>query len=126
MKLTNEKMINFINLNIGEKHLPIRLAHAIALNAEAIAPAIKIYDKKRQELLEKYAEKDANGEIIAKDGHCNIIDQENWSRDFRELLESEAEITVTKISVDVLEKCDSDDFDSLSIGELSTIGFMIE
>ncbi|MCB6992443.1 hypothetical protein LI177_02955 [bacterium 210820-DFI.6.37] len=126
MKLTNDKIINFLNLEISKKRLPIRLAYAISVNAAAIAPAVEAYNKQRKELLEKYAEKDEDGNLVARDGQYKIVDPEGWNRDIMELLSAEAEVNISSVPVEVLEKCDEPQFYNLSIDELNAINFMIE
>lgn len=121
MKLTNRQIINFLNTPIVTKNLPIKLAYAVAANIEASQPALKAYNKKREELVEKHAIKDEKGELTSE-----FKNPESWNEDINELLDAEAEINITMIPQETLEKCDMVEFDNLSVPELIAIGFMIE
>lgn len=125
MKITNGQIINFLNAGVGNKQLPIKLAYAIAVNIEAVKPALEAYNKKREELIGKYAEKDEMSKPATENGNYIFEDAEGWNKAITELINAEAEVTVTKIPVHVLEKCDEPGFDNLSVGDIATINFMI-
>lgn len=125
MKITNRQIINFLNANVGNKQLPIKLAYAIAVNIEAVKPALEAYNKKREELIEKYAKKDEKNKPAIENGNYIFEDIDGWNEAITELLDAEAEVTVTKVPVHVLEKCDEPGFDNLSVGDIATINFMI-
>ena len=127
MKLKNKTILDFAGLSFGDKHFPVKIAFAIAVNAEAIESALKAYNKQRAELIEKSVRKDENGDfMIREDGSYDIIDIETWNRDIKELLEAEAEVNITTITMDDLKKCDEGEFDSLSVAEVSLMRFMVE
>lgn len=125
MKITNRQILGFLNSNIASKNLPVKLAYAIAANIEAVKPALEAYNRQRTDLIEKYAKKDEEGKPIAENGNYVFDDPEGWSSGISELLEAEAEISATTVPVDLLEKCDTEDFDSLNVADLSAINFMI-
>lgn len=125
MKLTNEKILSFSNSMVASKKLPVKLAFAISVNASAVAPALEAYHRQRKALLEKYAEK-AGDEFVIENGRYKIEDEKGWSQEIQELLETESDVTIATVPVDVLEKCDTDAFDSLTVKELLEINFMIE
>ena len=127
MKIKNREILNFAELRLGDKHLPVKVAFAIASNAEAVNGVLKAYREQREALVNKYATKAKDGELeVKEDGTLEIKDIAGWSKDIEELLEAEAEVSVTKIKVEDLAKCDDEGFDSLSLAEISVMRFMVE
>lgn len=126
MKIRNQEILNFLSIKFGEKHLPIRVAYAIAVNVEEAAKKIKAYDELRIKLLEKYAEKDEEGKAIIEDDQYKVTDMEKFNEEFTELKETEVDMNVTTVSLDDLAKCDNPEFDSLTVPEISILSFMIE
>lgn len=125
MKLANKKMIEFAKIDFASKKLPVKLAYALSLNIEAIRVALKAYDEQRMKLVEEYAKKDTDGKPVIEDNNYVVEDAAKWMAAIDELLAAEAEVTITTVSIDDLEKCDSPDFDSLSVEELALMNFMI-
>lgn len=126
MNLTNQQILDFANTPLGNKKLPMKLAYAIAVNTAAMAPALEGYNAARKTLLNGYAKTDDKGEPIVENGNYIIENIDGWTNDIKVLLETEANIPVTTVPVDVLEKCDDPAFDKLSVRELAVISFMIE
>lgn len=125
MKLSNKKMLEFAKIDFASKKLPVKLAYALSLNIEAVRTALKAYDTQRINLVNEYAKKDEEGKPIIADDNYVIEDVAKWVAAIDELLMAEADVVITTIDLNDLEKCDSPDFDSLSVEELSAIGFMI-
>lgn len=125
MKLSNKTIIEFMKSDIVSKKLPVKFAFALSLNIAAIAPAFKAYDEQRVLLLKSFAKKDDDNKPIVHDSSYVIDDVEGWNKSITELLEAEADINITTVDICTLEKCDSSEFDSLSVQDLATIGFMI-
>lgn len=126
MKLTNDTIIKFANSPFGGKHLPVKLAYAIAANAEAVAGALKAYNEARQKLVEQFAKKDEEGNLLVEDEQYVIDDNDGWNEAVRELFEAEAEVNVTTVSLKELAKCDESEFDSLTVAEMAVLNFMIK
>ena len=126
MNLTNQKILDFANTPLGNKKLPMKLAYAITVNTAAMAPALEGYNAGRMTLLNGYAKTDEKGELVIENGNYIIEDIEGWNTDIKALLETEANVPVTTVPVDVLDKCDDPAFDKLSVRELAVISFMIE
>lgn len=125
MKLQNKKILDFVNANLVGKKLPVKLAYALSVNMEAIKPALTAYNEQRLKIVEKYAKKDEEGKPLSDNG-CYIFDDiAGWNDSISELLEAEAEVNITTVSIDDVEKCDDPSFDKLSVIELAAIGFMI-
>ena len=129
MKLTlsNERIVNTINTlgNLNNTQLPIKLAYAISKNINKIDIELKTYNDEKAKLINKYAEKDKEGNVIS-DEHGHIIieekHKEDWNNDISELLSIENEIDIHKIQLDDLLNANY----NISPAELSMIDFMIE
>ena len=127
MKLSNEKILNTINVlgNLNNTQLNIKLAYAISKNINKIDIELKTYNDEKAKLINKYAEKDKEGNVIS-DEHCHIIieekHKEDWNNDISELLSIENEIDIHKIQLDDLLNANY----NISPAELSMIDFMIE
>lgn len=127
MKLSNEKILNTINVlgNLNNTQLNIKLAYAISKNINKIDIELKTYNDEKAKLINKYAEKDKEGNVIS-DEHGHIIieekHKEDLNNDISELLSIENEIDIHKIQLDDLLNANY----NISPAELSMIDFMIE
>lgn len=126
MKLTNQQILNFVNSAITAKKLPVKLAYGISVNLKSIELALAAYNKQREELVEKYVKKDDDGNPLVKNNYYVFEDKTGWDESIAELLETEAEVSITQVPEKALEKCDNPEFDSLTVPELSAIQFMIK
>lgn len=126
MRLSNERIVNDANVlgTISQKNLPIKVSYAIAKNIAKIEAEIKVYNKERQKLIEKYSVKDEKGKPLIEDNSIKIAPEnvEDWNRDIKELLAIENEVDIHKFHIDELinSKCD------MSPAELLLIDYMIE
>lgn len=126
MKLSNERIVNDANVlgAISQKNLPIKVSYVIAKNISKIEAEIKVYNKERQKLIEKYSVKDEEGKPLIEDNSIKIAPEhvEDWNRDIKELLAIENEVDIHKFHIDELvnSKCD------MSPAELILIDYMIE
>lgn len=126
MKMTNQEIINFAGLMLGDRHLPVKIAFAIHKNARTIEPAFKAYGETRKKLIEQYAKKDAEGKPIVEDDNYIIEDAEQFNVDMNELLTEETEVEVHKVHYDEFAKLDDPKYDALTVSEMSILNFMIE
>jgi len=126
MKLSNEKIINDAAVlgAISQKNLPIKVSYAIAKNITKIETEIKVYNKERQKLIDKYSIKDGEGKPLIEDNNIKIADEYimDWNRDIKELLGIENEIDIHKFHIDELINSNCD----MSPAELMLIDYMIE
>ncbi|WP_346879297.1 MULTISPECIES: hypothetical protein [unclassified Clostridium] len=126
MKLSNERIVNDAAVlgAISQKNLPIKVSYAIAKNIAKIEAEIKVYNKERQKLIEKYSVKDEEGKPLIEDNNIRIAPEhvEDWNVNIKELLAIENEIDIHKFHIDELinSKCD------MSPAELLLIDYMIE
>jgi hypothetical protein len=126
MKMTNQEIINFANMMLGDKHLPVKFAFAIHKNAKTIEPALKAYNETRKGLIEQYAKKDDEGKPIIEDDKYTVENVEQFNADMNDLLTEETEVEIHKVSVDELAKLDDPRFDALTVSEMTILNFMIE
>ena len=127
MKLTNRKIVNDANFlgALTQKQLPIKISYAIAKNISKIESELKIYNKEREKLIDKYAEKDDKGEnLIDENNQLKILDEhlQTWNKDINELLDIEVEIEIHKFKLDDLLNSNID----ITAAELMLIDYMIE
>lgn len=126
MKLSNEKILNTINVlgNLNNAQLPIKVAYAVSKNINKIESELKAYNTEKAKLIDKYSEKDEEGKVISNEqGHVTIKNEhiEDWNRDINELLSIENEVDIHKIQLNDLLNANY----NISPTELTLIDFMI-
>ncbi|WP_300902225.1 hypothetical protein [uncultured Clostridium sp.] len=125
-KLTNERIVNIINLlgRLNDTPLPIKVAYAVSKNIDKIERELKAYNIERSKLLDKYTEKDEKGEVIIENGHFKIKEEcaANWNREIRELLDIENDVEIHMIQLDDLLNSNC----SIAPSEFELIDFMIK
>lgn len=124
MIIKNEKLVNSVGVlsKLTSMDLNIKVSYAIAKNINKIEKELEVYNKEKAKLIDKYAETDEKGKLKTdENGNINIIDIENWNKDFKELLEIENEIDIHKINEEDLFKCDNV---NITPGELMLVDYM--
>ena len=63
LNLSNERIVNTINVlaELNNAKLPIKLAYAITKNINKINSELKAYNEEKAKLIDKYSEKDEEG-----------------------------------------------------------------
>lgn len=124
MKLSNRKILEDINAlrMISQKQLPVKISYFVAKNMTKIERELKIYEKERRKLLEKYAERDEDDQFVVEDGKIQIADIDNWNKDIEELLDIEVDVKIHKLKLEDLLNANID----IAPGELISIDYMIE
>lgn len=126
MKLSNERIVNDANVlgAISQKNLPIKVSYTIAKNIAKIEAEIKVYNKERQKLIEKYSVKDEEGKPLIEDNSVKIAPEnvEEWNSDIKELLAIENEVDIHKFYISELENSNC----TMTPAELMLIDYMIE
>lgn len=128
MIVKNVDVVNIMTRysSIKNKKIPVKVAFALSRNISILNPIADDYEKERYKLLEKYGEKDEDGKPKIVNGQYILNDREGFNADMNELLNMENEVNFYKISVEDLEKCDEDRFDTLTPDELEGLYTMIE
>lgn len=107
-------------LNTAEG-LPFKIALSIARDIKSIDEVLQVYENKRKELINKYGEKDENGELVIKDGNVKLTDRAAFVNEFNALAMEDVDIEIKKISVDDLENVTS-----LTPSDINDISFLLE
>lgn len=124
MKLSNERLVNSVGVlsKLTNLELPIKLSYAFSKNITKIDTELKAYNLERAKLLDKYGEKDNEGNLKQNEkGEVNILDIENFNKEIAELLQCESEIDIHLID---LEKVDAKI--NITPGELMIIDYMFK
>ena len=127
MILTNREMVTFLN-SVGiikEMALPVKASYAIAKNIKKIEKEIEVYNEERAKLLDKYGEKDEDGNlVVSEEQNIKIVPEnvEKWNKDLNELLDIEVEVDIHKLKFSVLEESGT----VMSISGIHSIDFMLE
>lgn len=103
MKIKNEKLVNSIGVlsKLTNMELPIKLSYAFSKNITNIDRELVAYNKERQKLIEKYGEKDNEGNLKTKeDGTINILNIDNFNKELKEILEIETEVDIHLIDLE--------------------------
>lgn len=127
MILTNREMVTFLN-SVGiikEMVLPVKASYAVSKNIKKIEKEIEAYNEERAKLLDKYGEKDENGNlVVSEEQNIKILPEnvKNWNEDLSELLDIEVEVDIHKLKFSVLEESGM----GMSISGIQSIDFMLE
>lgn len=127
MLLSNEKLLNDAPglSQLTQKSLPVRVSYAITKNIAKIESNLKIYNKEKEKLIDKYSAKDEHGNVIVDEKNNVIIQNELLSdcdKEFNELKEIENEIYIHKFKMSELINSGV----HISPGELMIMDYMIE
>lgn len=128
-----EPTLSFLG-KLGEYVLPSRLGFAISVNYEELSRWQKHIEKERIKLLEGYADRDDDGEIIMdrddKGNENYHLSEENlklFAKEYGEFLETEVDVDLRMVDEDVLWQCDENPkYRGLTVGELSALRFMVK
>lgn len=128
MKIKNRQMVAIFNgiPEIKKKQLPIKVGFAINKNLAMMETVAKAYEEERAKILEKYCEKDENGQPVKNEGEYMLADREGYAKGINELLDIETDFAVHTVTLEDIEKCDTGKFDALTPYELDLLEFMIE
>lgn len=125
MKLQNRDILKFYTEDFRGKTLPLKLSFALKFNTDALKGAVKVYDQQRQELIDQYVEKDDEGKPVVRDNNYVMTSQDAWTKEMEELLGMEVEANIKTVDLETLEKCDLQEFDTLTVDQIEAIYFMI-
>lgn len=127
MKFTNGKLLESVLAlrSIGNKELPIKISFILAKNISSIEKELEIYNTEREKLIQKYAVKDENNQIIVGLNNQIQIKEDSvsdWTKDIQELENIEIEVFIHKFNVDSILNSDL----KITPAELVSINYMIE
>ncbi|MBP1889876.1 hypothetical protein J2Z53_001459 [Clostridium moniliforme] len=123
-KLTNKEILEKVGMlgEVSRKSLPVKVSYAIGKNIGKIESELKHYNNEREKIVEKYCEKDEEGNLKIENGNYVIKEdeKENWEKDMKELQDIEVDVDVHKFKLELLNGYD------MTASEMMCIDFMIE
>ena len=114
--------------NIVSKRVPIKMSFIINRNLKKMEEVVKDIDENRQKLLEKYGEKKKDGTLnIDENGNVAVEKSKtvNYLMELSEIMSAEIDITFDKVTLSDIEKCDTADYDKLSVAEVGALEKMM-
>lgn len=122
---------------IRQRKLPIKVAYAVSKNLKAMEVEVNALQEAQVKLCEDAAQKKEDGTPIVEERviagkiyaeyKMDDKDKKEIEQQLKDLLETDVEIDVKKISQDDLETAEkSERYDALSIEDVLAIDFMIE
>ncbi len=127
MKLTNRRIVNDANFlfNLVHKQFPVKVSYAISKNISKLEKELKVYNKEREKIIDKYCKKDEEGNLLIDENNQYSIEEENidiCNKELNELLDIEIDVNIHKFKLDDL-MCGNYD---MSPSEMTLIDYMIE
>ncbi len=92
-------------VNISEKPMPIKLTAKLLRLADELTKENVLIEKQRMDIIEKYGDKDEQGELNIKDGNVTFKNRDNAEqvqKELNELSDLEIEITDREITEEEL------------------------
>jgi len=89
------------NQSIMSKEFTATTSFHLARIFSKLESESKIYFSEKQKLVNKHAQKDDNGKAIINDGNYTILNLDEFSKEFNELLEIEIELGLEKIKMNL-------------------------
>ena len=107
IKTVYEKLSQLHEIN---KHFPVKLSYAIAKNIKTLASEAQNADELRAKILKDRCLKDDEGRPVVKDGTYQFDSdeiKENTIKEIGEINDTEVEIELMPLSLELIETCDS-------------------
>ena len=116
---------------MSDNKMPYRMGLILAQNKRKIAGLYADINASLNKLLMQYAEKNENGEIVIDESSGSIVlrkkDSEEYWKEQRILLDTDFDVSFSKISLEDIEKCDQETrYDALTFEEIYELAEMIE
>lgn len=119
------RIVNLNSIVAREEKLPRKLSYALTKNIMELQELYRPYDKEREDILEKYARKGENGEILYLDEagvQSPDIPEDSYQayeKELEELLSVQVEFTPQKVTLEDLPE-------TIDAMTLYKIAFMVE
>lgn len=117
---------------LADKKLPAVLNMAIAENILVLKKKSETVQETIRKLCEQYSERGKDGNVLTEktaDGERYKLIKEKipeFQGEYNDLMELDANIEISKVHKDLIEKTDQDRYDPLTPGDLVCLDFMIE
>tara|TARA_Y100001938_G_C7949010_1_gene358292 strand:+ start:99 stop:539 length:441 start_codon:yes stop_codon:yes gene_type:complete len=96
-------LLNEFSARISKENIniPAKLSYAIYKNAGKISSTAKYFEEQRVAILNKYSEKDKDGNIVYKDNIPVIKDEKKANKEYEDLLSLDADVVLHKVDINV-------------------------
>lgn len=91
---------------IIEKEMPIKTSFKFSKAIKKLDEEAQLYDEKRSQLIQKFAQKNESGEIIQEEGKVTINNMPEFQKEITELNSIEVNLDIEKISINDLGDID--------------------
>lgn len=120
------KICNCIS-KIKNKKLPVKMSLILIRNSKKLEEVVTDIEDKRFEIISQYADKNQNGQILSEDGQFKVSNNiTGFENDLKELFNTQINIQLDNISMQDIEKCDEDKFDSLTMEEVEVLQYIVK
>lgn len=115
--------------SITDQTLPSKLSYAIGRNVKKLEEEVRSYNEERGKICKRLAEKDEEGNPIAKDGKYDISEENKkiLDEELDALLDTDIDVDIHTVDIDpILDLCDAAErYHVPTARELMTLEFMI-
>lgn len=80
--------------------VPSRFAYASVINRKRLAEVAEAFEAGRKALLQKYGEKDGEGQLVEKDGNFVLTDQPAFIAEFTELCDGVTDVNLHAVALE--------------------------
>lgn len=116
---------------LGDKHLPTSLQFAIARNRKVLADELQVLEEQRLKYIDETAKRDNDNNIVINEEKGTVVfadkkAESEFGDKYKELLNTDTEINISAVKMDIIEKCEFDQYDSLTVDDVNALLFMLE
>lgn len=90
---------NSLDVLINEKEIHIKISYKLSKLYKKLIEELEQYEKNRMKLINKYGNKDLDGNLIVKDNIVELSDIQKFQFEFNELNNIEIEISFEQIDI---------------------------
>ena len=85
----------------------------------------------RIKFIEETARRDSDNNIVTDEDTGNIVfkdeaAEKEFYKKYNELFNTDTEVNISTVGMDVIEKCETEDYDNLTVDDISVLLFMLE
>lgn len=128
--MTNKQINDLYNgiSNLKGKKLPIGVSFVLSRNSKLLKEINEDIESARIGIIEQYCTKGADGDPIIEENGDVHIPRENvdsFNNDMDELFNRNIDVTLEKLSMKDIEKCDLEKYDPLTLEEFEILEQLI-
>lgn len=107
---------------VKNKKLPIKVSFILSRNMKKLEDIVSDIDAQRKLLIEKYAEKDENGNVkVGENEQVKINDIGAFLSQMENMLEADINIILDGLTLEDIESCEADGYDKLTVDEVGAL-----